>query len=240
MKKFLTVLVSACISFGCFSITGSCITTQAKESVYLPESSWVIAIMEAKLTAEGYAGGTDWKKKIVMGHSCVVEKIFEDDITDPKTTFEKANVVKLSVPVQENPFTTATNLSVEVKFEQPIDVETIMKSQTAPAIAYKIKLLNLAPSGECEGEIGEIESKEANATAKGFVFDEKTKIYSAKIGTYSWGYILVDSNQKVLFWCCHEAGEYKKENFYNLKDVLNSYWKSMEKLKELQSTSSWV
>jgi hypothetical protein len=246
MRKFIVSLVVAEILSVMSAIGSFGLDAAAKKSIYLPNNSWVISKLEAKLQELSYSPAEGWKDSVVASYDCVDSMVPEAD-GEVSTIFKKTNTIGLYVSMKNDPFLGTAVLSVEVKFKKPVDdIVTKIKASEAPAAEeYELKISNLGSGGLCERELGKMEEKEADVLAQDFTFDAQTKVYSAGMGSYTQGFVLVDKNNKKMFWCCKEVGKFKEGEFYKLNDVLDGYKKYEQATKDLQQigghpTARWV
>ena len=239
MKKLVvTLIATGVLSVVNGAVVGFGLPESAKNSVYLPNNSWVIDKLQGKFAARpGYNPVESWKDNVMVTYECV-DSGTPEEAGDISAIFKKTKTVGLSVPMEDEPFVGPMASSVEVKFKEAIvNIRAKMVETTAqPAESCDLELLNLGSDGAYKKEMEKMALEEVTVPASEFTFDNETKVYSAGMDTYTWGYILEDKDGKRLFWCCHEVGEFKEGKFRKLADVLEGYKKFEKIRRDLQNS----
>jgi hypothetical protein len=247
-KKKIVVLTLVAVFMGNFCTVGLCMEEQTKKSIYLPETSWVIPKIEEQF-GKIYKGKQNWNKEVSLGYSCIDHKVAEVE-ANPIKVFASTQKVSLRIPITFN-FADGEEvdigdlfLSMVITFDKPIDniKHVMIQDHVSEELKYHIEVINPS-SRDCKEEIEKMATKEtddAKAQEIGLANNVDIEIFPVSMGTYTWGYALIAPNKNPLFWCRQGVDTYEEDKFYELKEVLNSYWKYVEKQEESYVRSSWV
>jgi hypothetical protein len=241
MKGFMAGVVSVGMLFSVGAFGVRAIDNEAKKSVYLPSTSWVISVLGPMLTpANGYNTAAGWEEKVIVAYGCVDSGA--PDSAEMSSVLKK-KTVGLTVPMADEPLIGPAALSVTVEFkDEQEDIKTVMTGTQAPAEAeYSVRLLNLGSAGHYEKEIEKMTEEQVHVLVTDFTFDNQVEICSAGMDVYTWGYVLEDKDKKKLFWCCHEVGPFEGGKFHPLNEVLDAYKRYKKNRKELDAGhTQWV
>ena len=240
MKKVVITLLSLGMLAN-FSLIGHCaITQEAKDSLYLPNNSWVLNKLEEKLTGTAYHPVENWKDKVSIGYACV-----DSGAPNPETipsVLKTSGTIGVAIPLDAAQEELGMDLLFAgIEFEKSFEIEDIVEvlndtEQPTAGGDCKVSIYNSGSGGDTyDAEITAMGKEQANIGAEDFTFDNQTKIYLAHMGDYTYGYILKDQNDKKLFWCCKAVNEFEKGKFYKLADVLNAYKDDKERTTGINS-----
>jgi hypothetical protein len=229
MKKlFLIITLSMFILIGTSNV-GYCMSENSKNSIYLPNNSWVINKLYANLQSTMHANSLhlEWRKKVLINYNCVKTGVPEGEFEFRKIL--EGDCIGLIIPMKDDdPFMGSVALQAIIRFGNYVENEDligIMQATAEPRIAYEIKIMSNIVSNSHQCNMAKMQEKERDQIVvdMGFVFDDNVKLYSVNMGRCSEGYVLKDSQNHLLFWCCRGFWDFSREQFYNFKDVLNSY-----------------
>lgn len=229
------------------AISYGAIAEETKNSVYLPHNSWVVAELEAKMTAEHFNPAEDWQNKIFVGYECVDSGA--PTVETMSSVILNSSGAGLSIPLKKEEEYPEMWLSVGVKFEKPYEITDIVKvvsaeKQPEEGGLCKIILYNSVSGLEIyDDEIEAMKREQTSVPETEFTFDSSTKMYHVSMDGYSYtfGYILEDNQGRKLFWCCNAVNEFEKRKFYKLADVLNAYKEYKERTTGINSWyTRWV
>ncbi|MDR0614911.1 MAG: hypothetical protein LBF82_03015 [Lactobacillales bacterium] len=236
----LGVMVGVFCSFS-FGMKGSCLSEAAKSSVYLPRDSWVIARVEAKMQQKGRIPQDNWKEKTMVSYSYLQGNVENNNIIAVLDN----TTAHLAVPIKEGGDIDPTIVSVALKFFKPVEnIDAVVRAQLPPKdtdgseIPCEISTWNPGSNGYFR-DMQSIEAAERNVQLPFLFNNEETKLYSVGLGVYSSGYILIDSRGQMLFWCNRAFDSFKKNQFYNLGDVLTGYRNYVAR-KSLSRGPHWI
>ncbi|MBQ3067575.1 MAG: hypothetical protein IJC97_00820 [Oscillospiraceae bacterium] len=243
MLLVLTTLIHLNARFYTYALTANSL-----KSAYINKNSWLIKELEEKMEAEEEASEDgDWKEKVVAIYKCVDGEFpASGDMVD---ILKKDDMVALSIPMGEDSLLgKGTELGAAVKFSKPVsDVEKVLNSdKLEEGLQCEIELYNLVNSTDkYMDEIKKIEEvvakdkstteDERDPTLKDFDFENDVRIYAVTIKRYTYGFILVDKDDKKLFWCRKTVREFEKNKLYKLKDVLDAHATFARNLAEMLS-----
>ncbi len=245
MKKATTLLLSLGMLANS-SIIGHCaIAPKAKNSVYLPHDSWVVAKLQEKMEAAHYEPAEGWKDKISVGYTCVDSGA--PTVETMSSVIQSSWGAGISVPLKKGTHWFATDVYGGIKLEGSQDITNIIdvisaKEPPAGVRSCKVEIYNPGSNFETyDHEITAMEREQGSVLGTDFTFNDETKIYQVNMGIYTYGYILQDDQDRKLFWCCKAANDFEKGKFYKLADVLNAYKEYKERTMGINSGyTRWV
>ena len=245
MKRTITLLLSLGMLANMSVLSYGVIAQETKNSIYLPQDSWIIAKLQEKIDATHYVPADGWKERVSVGYTCMDSGA--PDVEKMNSVLQNNRGVGLFIPLQKEKEWPAMELYAGVEFEKPYEIADIIKAvsatnQPTEGGNCKVDLYNSGSSwGVYDREIEAMEREQVSISQTDFIFNEATKIYQVNMDTYTYGYILEDKDGKKLFWCCKAANEFETGKFYKLADVLNAYKEYKEKTTGINSWyTHWV
>ncbi len=240
MLLVLTTLINLNARFYAHALTANSL-----KSAYINKDSWLIKELEERLNERHNPSKDEyWKEKVLVGYECIDERYpASEDMVD---ILKKDDVVALSIPMGYDDFLEDdAELAASIKFEKPVaDIVGVLNSPEHPIadVKYTIDFYNLGDNvDDYVKEIDKLGKAITNALAKhddvvqDFDFESDVKIYVANIEHYTYGFILVDKDDKKLFWCRKAVREFEKSKLYKLKDVLDAHATFARNLAEMLS-----
>jgi hypothetical protein len=242
--KILVLMLGVMVEIFCsfsFGMKVSCLSEAAKSSVYLPSNSWIIAQVERKLQQGGEIPQDNWKEKTMVSYSYLQGDVKNNDLN----TVLDNTTAHLAVPIENGGDIDPTIVSVALKFFKPVEnIDAALRASIFPKdtngieIPCEIIVWNPGSNGYFR-EMQSIEAAEGQVQVPFLFNNEETKLYSVSFGVYSSGYILIDPANNKLFWCRRPFASFKKNQFYNLNEVLAGYRQHVAR-RSLSRGPHWI
>jgi hypothetical protein len=175
-------------------VSGIEIALRTEQSAKLPPTSWVVKAINEKFTNRVNEFADNWQENVIATYDCI-ETGATGDSSESCPIIFKPRRVNLRIPLKCKENFSNMDLSVSIKFKgEGVDGLNIcellhlenFQLNGSRSLIFKMEEKNPI-SGSYEDDVQEMRDCDM---LPDFLLNEQVKIYSVKMGVYTWGYVL--------------------------------------------------